>query len=69
MTKAERLAADLVIEAALAWWRMKRPIGWPEAQHRANPAVNARETASAERLAEAAGRLVNVRVAKIKRTR
>jgi hypothetical protein len=52
--------------AALAWWRGHRPSDWTEAQHLANPTVNAGRTDSDYQLALAVAAWVAARKPKRK---
>lgn len=56
---------DLIVEAALDWFRDKRPIGWAEAKHikRENCIVNTK-TESERRLALALAGMLFARPAK-----
>lgn len=40
-----------VIESAIAWWEMHRPIGWTTEEHHANPTVNVAGGQERDRLA------------------
>ena len=48
----EKSAEAVLIAAALAWWEGYRPVGWTEAQHRAQPRINCTSD-GAKQLAEA----------------
>ena len=45
MTRREREDTAAVVQAAVWWWRTKRPMGWTQRQHLANPDVNTTTTA------------------------
>ncbi len=37
---APRTFEDPVVQAAYKWWLLRRPVGWTEAEHLANPNIN-----------------------------
>ena len=47
-------------EAALAWWRTKRPLDWDENQHLKNPTINT-TTHDEARLARSVARTLRTR--------
>lgn len=40
MTKQQAEAAAMVLDAAIAWWRHRRPLSFTPAMHLAEPGVN-----------------------------
>lgn len=56
----EALAMLAVHNAAIDWWKGRRPCDWTEAQHISNPCVNTSETANEKRLAEAVAKMIEL---------
>ena len=44
---------DELVEAAIAWWRDKKPIAWSDAEHLRNPEINLTGLETEKRLARA----------------
>lgn len=40
LASAQTAALLSVEKAARAWWKTRRPVGWKESQHLANPTIN-----------------------------
>lgn len=53
-------AESAVLDAARKWWEGNRPCGWTQAQHIAQPCVNAGGSDCSLRLAAAVGHLVEM---------
>lgn len=59
MAKQSMPETAAVIQAAISWWRGKRPSSWSEQDHFDSPTINAHETERSERLAQAVADLVS----------
>lgn len=55
-----KAAESAVLDAARQWWEGNRPCGWTQAQHIAQPCVNAGGSDCSLRLAAAVGHLVEM---------
>lgn len=58
----QRDAQDALLQASLAWWEARRPVGWDLRQHLDHPTANACGNESEKALASAVAAAVEVGV-------
>jgi hypothetical protein len=49
---------NMVIIAAIQWWKSKKPRGWTYEQHMSNPTVNCEKTKEEKELAKSIARFL-----------